>query len=1509
MAVTACSDLEEEVGPMHVEEEVELNIQLHVPNMQASTRTAPTENITAITAYAFDSNSQLIKVVKAILSIQDATSGDLKIKVPKRTGDIHFVAKNGSNKPNPDITINIGDNVSSLSTQASSDLHYWGKTTFDGTNATLPVTLYRNMAKVTLEAGNDDYIAGFLNYNTSGNIVPYSNEGFDFGSKKNYITLPYGVTSTSHDGTNESLGTEHYLFEHANEKNNNPLYAICNIGGKYYKIAFAYTNNGSVTYFDIIRNNAYKIVISDIDELYGEDSFENAKNENTQPINDLVITEGDPLTINATPAELPTTQGGTCSVTVGIPEGITELMVDADAVFTVTSANVILTDGKCDVNGKETVTFTLTVNANATTGDKKVSFSGRGKYMTAIGSTTIRLYENATLSISPTSVYNTAGSTTTVSVPIPQGITSLTATSEAFIVTSNEVSLNNGSFDVSGKQGQSVNFTLTLKDGGVGTVGDPRTVTFAGTDGNYKRAMGTATVTLAEAPAQGSLPVYELWFEENNGWNGSTDYATFFTKNGDITTGNDNAGNMERTFYDGTFTVNDVTYSGADSHRSYAMTMGGGKSIGFTITETRYLTLLVASSGNAPSINLSGTLSEGSWATENSSAAVVPTNYNFGNGEIGTNGRLICYTLPAGTYTLQRGSNDYLLYYMRVSTTKPTMTDIVQPAASDYSLSWSGNNGGYLKDPNNDAKYFVDEEATNFIPTLTYKGLSEVSLSTVKLDVTTDVWTFNNSGDSSQGSMQQDTRNYTGEANISSLTYNEGAYTLSGSVTGISATSYKYATFYDNLQVKSVSFNVKNTVKVALYNSWDGNAQPVTEFVVGGENNILGFKMPQHTLPVNPLNSEKINFTIDSSWQLNETGAGIYRVEGSKYQIGDQANQNQQEGQTIHYHPRTEWTYKMSWNNIPSNTITPTSTTDDVYFSYNGEISKNPTIEFTTTQGAETPLSITLDFYQTEGENLGNNATYNLALGETSFYLKATIEADDAAEYAGKTVTLNNAFSGNGYQWENSNGAIHWDESSVEDANSNISSDNDASDLTFTINDNTTEYVIEWVFVTGSHYKGGDIGFTYNISNYAISDVDGTFNNFAGDTSATIGFTNEPIYLDIYSDADTDDGDRITIASGDELVMKAIVPSHITTGTITFDLSGSTGDIMSGITWNDRAGQSVQFSWPNITLSVVENQRDYYLYWNPTVSDECSATLNFTVSGNYNLNSVGNTSYSKAITVTPNNNQTTGTVVWTGSTALNWESTPINVFHFLPMGTIVTLNFTATADASIEFHDSSRDSFRLLGANHPANDDDYISIEAGQTSISFTVNNETISGLNDFANGLNGLIIMGSSDITMTSIVVEYPNKTGQIFSYDFSDGQTINGWGENGKNNVSRSIGNENGNNYLILSNTGGFAQAAIDGEYEPGNYTLTFKVRGTASGNMNMIFQHHYDPSDTDPVYDETVGNSNPNPVGFTTEWPGQPVEVNITLNKGANRFLINYTDFTGDIYIDDLKLVRNN
>lgn len=1087
LPVAACNDLEEEVGPMHVEEEVELTIQTEVSGMKGSTRTAPTESIIAITAYAFDSNSQLIKVVKAILSDQAATSGDLKIKVPKRTGDIHFIAKN--NAESPDVTISIGDNVSTLLSQTTDELHYWGKATYNGGN-NLSVTLIRNMAKVTLEAGNDDYIAGFLNYNSQGTLVPSE---FTLGTINAVSSLD------SHDDDNE-LGTEHYLFEHANEKNNNPLYAICNIGGKYYKIAFAYTNNGSVTYFDIIRNNAYKIVISDIDELYGEDSFKNAENENTHPINDLVITEGVALNITANLDELPTTQGGKCSVTVAIPDGITELMVDADAVFTVTSADVTLTDGKCDVNGKETVTFTLTVNANATTGDKKVSFSGRGKYMTATGSTTIRLYENATLSISPTSVYNTAGSTTTVSVPIPQGITSLTATSEAFTVTSNEVSLNNGSFDVSGKQGQSINFTLTLKDGGVGEVGKTRTVTFSGS-GDYKRATGTATVTLAEAPAQGSLPVYELWFENNNTWNGSTDYATFFTKNGDITTGNDNAGNMEGTFYDPSFTVNEVTYSGADNHRSYAMTMGDGKSIGFTITEPRYLTLLVASNnGNTPSINLSGSLSEGSWATESSSAAVVPTNYNFGNGEIGTNGRLICYTLPAGTYTLQRESNDYLLYYMRVSTTKPTMTDIVQPTVSDYALSWSGGEWGNWTYVENGNLYVVDDDAKTFTLTYTGLGLTEGTLSLSNSSLTIPRY-----------NEEQDT--YTINGNSAEITNaNVGTYSYTIGSGEISNPTYKYSNFYDKIALKAVNGNgsatVKHSVKLKLTNGdiYQDASKVVDYYDLSLTDPRLAICTPETRINT----GRAFTFTITENWTYREdtnktlnNGSSMMSQAGNTFTI---AQGQETSGEQTWEHPFWyTYIYYLDWGrftdtsnaNRSLSTMTISTEDTDIWFSYKNQgISKSMVINVNQNPGEvvseelNLPLNISLDFYRKYSNGTTDDNYDNLIYGVSRVGLKATItipNEQNAAYYYDKIVYLQGAFSiinGTG------NVGIHWDNSRDSGNDFEIAyksgADHNGTQLQFQIENGKTEYDIEWVFKGGSLYdssnNSGNVRFTYTIS-------------------------------------------------------------------------------------------------------------------------------------------------------------------------------------------------------------------------------------------------------------------------------------------------------------------------------------------------------------------------------------------------------------------------------------------
>ena len=369
-------------------------------------------------------------------------------------------------------------------------MRYWGKAEYNGGN-NLSVILYRNMAKLTLTKGKNQegscYIAGFVNRNLSGTIVP---GGHAVGDTP---TIPNNVEKGSYEADN-SLGNVYYLFEHANDKNN-PLYVIIEFRAKYYKIAFAAGDD----YFPILRNRAYEITVTEpLDEMYAENYYTDAVNS-TYPINDLVITEVD-LDVVSTPTEVLNESGQTSTVTVTIPEGVTELTVDAGDAFTVSPPDGLTTNS----NGSYAVTtgeylFTLKVKEGASSGNKTISFSGRGKYKRATGSTSIRLYqiENVTLSITPDAptVDNTEGSITQLTVKIPDGITSLSIDTDAFDITSNDVTLNNGSWDVSDKQGQSVTFTLELKANG--TAGDTKTVTFNGS-GQYKRATGTATVTLQD---------------------------------------------------------------------------------------------------------------------------------------------------------------------------------------------------------------------------------------------------------------------------------------------------------------------------------------------------------------------------------------------------------------------------------------------------------------------------------------------------------------------------------------------------------------------------------------------------------------------------------------------------------------------------------------------------------------------------------------------------------------------------------------------------------------------------------------------------------------------------------------------------------------------------------------------------------------------------------------------------------------------------------------------------
>lgn len=1622
MAVTACSDLEEEVGPMHVEEEVELTIQTEVSGMKGSTRTAPTESIIAITAYAFDSNSQLIKVVKAILSDKAATNGNLKIKVPKRTGDIHFIAKN--NAESPDVTISIGDNVSTLLSQTTDELHYWGKVTYNGGN-NLSVTLYRNMAKVTLTLNNDlqGHIAGFVNYNQSGKLVPGN---FEVGT----LNATNDVASHS----NGDLGTEHYLFEHANVENSNPLYVIIEVDDKYYKIAFA----SGDTYFPILRNRAYEITVTEsLDEMYAENNYTDAVNSQ-YPINDLVITSV-PMTVTASPAEVQNESGQTFTVTVTIPEGITELNVPTHDAFTIAPPNDLTAQ-----NGKYTVTpgnnyaFTFTVKEDVEAGDKTISFSGRGKYKSATGSAVINLYdmEEVELAISPESpTVNTAqGSTTQLAVTIPDGITSLTVTTDAFNVTSNDVSLNNGSWDVSGKQGQTVTFTLSLIN--AGTADETKTVTFTGSgqkktgtkevtvtlqqptanaivavpvanslnyttgensvsdllvnvtirkgvttltfasdyfdamvvgqtlaltddaytithdenaesttipvrlrlkqdkkadtnasftfgskdanvesatinnidlnpvsgenvrwqgnvplnsadyativplkwewfrtgdsfipagsklnleftvtgdntswlevfeirgetenewnnpvhqfaelnnsnrytaDGNGNRTLSLTlsaytfktilenfrsnflgetdiamairgagiTLTKVSVVEQAALPVYELWFENNNTWNGSQDYATFFTQMGDLTTNNGNQGNMNDTFYDPSFTVNEVKYSGADAKRTNAMVMGENNSISFTIPDTRYLTLLVARNGNAPSINLQ---KNGQAWTAPSDEEQVPDTYNFSkDGDITTFGRLIRYTLDPGTYTLQRGNNDYLLYYMRVSKDKPTMTDteLVQVQANNYVLSWSDNTKDRFH-KENDTKYFVDEEAKTFTAKLNYQEWQNVNLTTTNLGISTVTWTFDNSKEESQGTENspEEEHSYDGNETVSIGYHNAGTYTLSGTVAPNA--SYKYAAFYDRLPLSPVNFEVKNTIKVGLYDSWDGDAAPVSTYT-DGKPLILGFKWPSSTLPIEP--DQQIQFTIPDVWVRDASGSGITYDDPNNgtrtYRIGNENNR---------YHPRTDWTYKIEWRDVAADNISATTTTNDIYFSYNGAIGKSVTIDTPITNDN---LDVALDFYADldnnsqidDAENRSDNRYEDLQLGTTSFYLKATISYDDSEKYDSQTVQLQGAYPA--YNGAPNNGSvIDWAGSRVSgDGNNNITyTNNNGNGLKFTVHRGVTEYFIEWVFKPTQQYQNGDIAFTYTLSNNQGYNVSGE--------SPVIAFTNESNYsnnnvlnlplnisLDFYrkySDGTTDDNYDNLIYGVSRVGLKATIT--IPNGQNAADyydkivylqgaFSNTSGTGNAGIHWDNSrdSGNDFEIAYrtyvnhdgTQLQFKIENGKTEYDIEWV------------FKGGSQYNSNNNnGNVGFTYTISALNGNHQISGqnsatlaikrsADIFNGSIELNdWNSTIFD--EIFPIGTNISLTYSKGGIAKF-----LNGYWQMLHIPEFENDyelDSNFYIRVGTDPIAFDVseqiklyNNETNAYESNLSSSLVALRIQGDEGSILQRVTVTAP--------------------------------------------------------------------------------------------------------------------------------------------------------
>lgn len=134
------------------------------------------------------------------------------------------------------------------------------------------------------------------------------------------------------------------------------------------------------------------------------------------------------------------------------------------------------------------------------------------------------------------------------------------------------------------------------------------------------------------------------------------------------------------------------------------------------------------------------------------------------------------------------------------------------------------------------------------------------------------------------------------------------------------------------------------------------------------------------------------------------------------------------------------------------------------------------------------------------------------------------------------------------------------------------------------------------------------------------------------------------------------------------------------------------------------------------------------------------------------------------------------------------------------------------------------------------------------------------------------------------------------IYNYDFSDdSQMINGWGDNS----SRSIAD----GALVLKNTAEgnswSSQAAIDGDLIPQDTKMTLKIKAKASQD-----------------YSFSIGFQNPSPdegypscgnfpaLSLTTEY--QEFEVSTVISgPKATRFLVNFGDIVGSVYIDQMTL----
>lgn len=1605
----ACGEPDDMFGTIYGDdEEIELTINTLLPDGGISTRTAPAENITSITALAFDRNHELIKVQtsEVVQTTTSNTTGTFKVTVPQRTRRIHFIAKNNgefteiteSDYGKTDVGLLV-NRISSIQNSQDADgisnaLHYWQMLDFESaedlkdlsdelqaldkkTDDGYQLPLIRNMAKITLnlQDGMTGHIAGILNYNTTGTIVPYLKDGnnytFNYQNTTNH-ELPSTFVITSDVSDCSELGTVHYLFEEYNDVGD-LIYVMCyidndgesgNEAGHFYKVALVKPTFTGVEdkYYYVIRNQSYNInIVGKLDVTLGKTNYSDAV-QNGKPIND---SQKEQVHLEIEPDELNMYIGETGKVIVKIPAGISQFQIgylidkfNEGGVFIegINPTNrEVSADGSIYIDTYDAATlgteFELSVKLKESITDAisgmEIQFKGTGEAKRVDDKLIVNVLKKGVLNVTPTAldIPKTKGSNFSVKVFIPSydnydGAYELKVTDENNkynITAPGELVLNqNGTYNV--EKGQTYTFIFELRE--EGQVGDKHTIEFY-LDTDFNDDSGTTTVTLIDNVVHDQD--YEIWVD-NSTWTGTENSVTFFGYKSSTDNNGFEAGSkpddLRTNFYDGD------ANSGANAHITESMVMGSDDSFTFTIPEgeNRYLTMLVAANGGNPNINLIGSLADGSsWATGYSNATIVPSNYNFGNGEIGSSGRLIRYELAPGTYTLKGSDATYLLYYMRLTRTKPEMTDVAQPLITDYELSWSGatyvntDAKGYLKI--NDSKYIVDQDNLNHTVILKSENnslasslnLSTFTLSEIDVQVATEVIAFEDTNNNN-GKITNNNQSKSAQSNTCTLdTYNAGNYATSGT---INEPDYKYKAFYEKLHLNSVQYEVKSPIIPGLYTSLDGDKlTPVDKFTNMDDAWAIGFKMPMvvpapHSdlLPV----SEKYgNYTIDINipeWTKRSdntsTGLGVIVGNDKNYTLGKQSNSNS--GGTEMLHPREGWTYKIAFESIPdSKQIVPSlrngNKKDDTdhYFIYNGTIAKAVTIP--------TPYEVinlnlqSLEFRSNSGN--GDNQTYNLNFGN-DFYLKATISQEDAQKYAGKFVKLQGSFSN---PQNGGNSSIDWSKSR-QDGSSIVDRNNNGNSLQFEIKAEQTDYEIHWNFVRPEGNTSDPVQFTYTVGN----------SDFTGDNTATatINLSNNGqgtdsqlnISLDFYADVDGNGTiynngnifDNLLLGTS-RVYLKATLPSDIDLSAYNNKVVQLSGEFPSynaanggwAIHWaNSRENGDIYYYGANqngtglqFTIDANNNKREYYIEWvfEPSINNYSGGEIGF----NYNIsvNSGSPVQYSLSGDQTATIAFANEPTVWSGSHQWNgWSNTNYLTVtnQTLPAGTKIILGYT-TNGGQLETLNNSDQSFRpnIATDRFTVPNDDVFDVRSGENSIEFTLSNQ-----------VNGLKLNGNN-VTMTKVFVIYPPSTSTtetVLINDNFNNTTKPDWCDSGGGTTNF----ENGTLSFTATSTGShdydnqicFTGLSI---VNGATYKLTFKIRSSVSDSEGLDIAFD-DPSDNYSWCGTFSDNSlKLNDSGNFTE-----VTLTTTATKTINnaRLFINLGHLGAcTIEIDDLKLVRTN